>query len=329
MEDRPITAVSHIESLLDIIDHSSDLVVQTHDFPDHDAVAAGFALQQLLSAYDISVGLCYGGEMQSASLEAMIDRLSIPLVRAEEAGLTKDTQIIVVDGFVGNANMSGIEGEVIGVIDHHVPPNRPANTRFADIRPEYGSCSTILYEYLLEANVELTHDVATALLMGLMLDTGFMTRGVSQADFEAFRGLFFAGDYQMGSYLLRNSLSLADLEVFGEAIRVSKVAGDFCFVPLQMTCSPEVSALVADFFLGLREIAVVAVSTPTSGGFRVSVRSEDIGRPADELVRKVLDQIGTGGGHVHMAGAFVTTGRHPGDQALFDRFERSVKPNLE
>ena len=308
-----------IQELISHVDMDREVVIQAHDFPDHDAVGAAYALAGLLSANQLSPKLCYGGEIQSQSLSEMIRLLEIPITSCNDAGLSKDAQIIIVDGFVGNTNIRGVPGEVIGVIDHHVPPTEP-NCKYFDIRPNLGSCSTILYEYYKIATTEMHSSVATGLLIGLMMDTAFMTRGVAPMDLEAFSSLFFTGDWQTGSRLLKNSLSLADLSVFREAINACIVADDFCFVPVTKECTPEVMALVADFFLGLREIHFVVVLEPEREEYRISVRSEDNSRPTDVIIKKALDSIGSGGGHVHMGGGSIPRDLFPGEEGLRKRF---------
>lgn len=301
------------------LDRSRQVVIQAHDFPDHDAVGAAFALARLLGKREIPAQLSYGGVIQSASLTEEIARLEIPIIASSQAGIQEDAQLIVVDGFVGNSNISGLPGEIYGVIDHHVPPE-PPTTRFSDIREEVGSCCTIVHSYVVEEGGEIDHAAATALLVGLMMDTGFMTRGVSERDLEAFSTLFFKGDWQLASRLLKNSLSLRDLGVFREAITSCVIAGDFCFVPITKECSQEVMALVADFFLGLREVHFVVVVAPDRDEYRLSVRSEDNERASDRIIRTAIEGIGAGGGHIHMGGGSIPRDLFPGEERLRKRF---------
>jgi nanoRNase/pAp phosphatase (c-di-AMP/oligoRNAs hydrolase) len=311
--------MSSFQSLLSGLDLSRQVVIQAHDFPDHDAVGAAYALSHLLTERGCEVILSYGGDIQSASLAEEIEVLSIPINAAQDAGIRDDAQVIVIDGFVGNSNITGLRGEIFGVIDHHSPPSEP-DIPFHDIREDFGACCTIVYSYYRETASEMTESIATALLIGLMMDTGFMTRGVSEPDLEAFTDLFFRGDWQLGSKLLKNSLSLRDLGLFREAINACIVAGDFCFVPVTKECTQEVMALVADFFLGLRELSFVVVVEPDREEYRLSVRSEDNTRPADVIIRKALDGIGAGGGHIHMGGGSIPRDLYPGEEGLRKRF---------
>ena len=307
--------MSPFDRLLNTLDCDRQVVIQAHDFPDHDAVGAAYALFWLLGVRGINAVLSYGGSIQSNSLAEEIELLEIPIKSAFEAGIREDAQIIVVDGFVGNSNIAGLPGEVIGVIDHHVPPIPPP-TPFHDIREDMGSCSTIVYQYVRDSQIEIDRSVATALLVGLMMDTGFMTRGVSKYDIEAFSELFFRGDWQTGTRLLKNSLSIRDLGLFREAINGCVVAEDFCYVPLTKQCTQEVMALVADFFLGLRELNFVVVVEPDREEYRMSVRSEDPERPADVIIKLALEGIGTGGGHIHMGGGSIPRDLFPGEEGL-------------
>jgi nanoRNase/pAp phosphatase (c-di-AMP/oligoRNAs hydrolase) len=314
--------VSRFAELISGLRRDRQVVIQAHDFPDHDAVGAAFGLSDLLRRHQIDSVLSYGGTIQSASLAEVINALEIPISAAQDAGIRDDAQIIVVDGFVGNSNITGLAGDVYGVIDHHSPPEEPS-TQFADIRVNFGACCTIVYDYFRETGQEISRRVATALLVGLMMDTGFMTRGVEKPDLEAFSDLFFQGDWQLGSRLLKNSLSLRDLGLFREAINACVVAGDFCYVPVTKECTQEVMALVADFFLGLQEIHFVVVVVPDREEFRLSVRSEDSSRAADVIIRRALDGIGGGGGHLHMAGGSVPRDLYPGEEGLRKLFVKA------
>lgn len=314
-----------VEQLIRVLDPGKKIVIQAHDFPDHDAVAAGFGLWTLLRAKGIPVDFCYSGTMQSPSLEEAIRLLEIPIVSSSCLSLDGDSQIILVDGFIGNKNVTDIPGQTVALIDHHNPPELP-EIPYWDIRNEYGSCSTIIYDYFAQAGVEIPYNCATSLLMGLLMDTAFMTRGVHPKDLTAFSGLFFQGDWHLGSRLLRNSLTLNDMDVFKSALGAHRVHKDFCFIPLDLECSPEVSALVADFFLNLREINFVVVLVPDQKyGYRLSVRSADKNKPSDLIIRRALQGRGNGGGHMHMGGGQVSRDQFPGVDRFMENFVEAIE----
>lgn len=308
-----------ISSLVDQLNPKLPVVVQAHDFPDHDAVGTAFALAQLLERHELNVRLAYGGLIQSDSLRDAIEALGIDIRPISELELAEDVQLIIVDGFSGNSNMTGSAGSVVAVIDHHPPPWE-ARCPYADIRASYGACSTILYEYYRDAGEPMEPTVATALLMGLMMDTAFMTRGVAEVDIDAFNVLFRYGDWETAARLLKNSLSLSDLAAFRQAIDVCVIARSFSFIALQGEYSAEVMALIADFFLNLREVHFVVVVSGDRDEHRMSVRSEDHNYPCDVVIQSALEGIGSGGGHIHMGGGSVPRDLYPGDEGLRKRF---------
>ncbi|MFP4363308.1 MAG: DHH family phosphoesterase [Spirochaetia bacterium] len=313
-----------VDQLLSCIDKEKPLFIQTHNYPDHDAVACAFGLHRFLLHHNIQATMCYVGEMQSASLLAMIEKLEIFIVPASQANITEDSQIILVDGFIGNTNVESLSATEIGVIDHHDPPQEP-KVQFHDIRTEYGSCSSIIYEYYTAAGVEVPENVATALLIGLMMDTDFMTRAVSIHDLNAFYHLFEVGDWVTGSYLLKNSLSKKDVPTFQDALKACEYEGDTVFVFLPNDCSAELTGILADFFLRMREIHFVVLGVPGEKQYKISIRSEDPSRPASVVVRKALQGIGFGGGHIHMGGGVIPYERLPEFQKLKQSFLSSMK----
>ncbi len=309
--------------LIGILQKEHPVIIQAHDYPDHDAIAAGFALRRLLEHYGYCCELCYGGELQSDTLAESIGMLGIPVIAASALVITDRSQVILVDGFAGNKNVTNLTGVLIGIIDHHEPPEK-SSCLFTDIRPSYGSCSTIVYRYYLETAVEIPSDVATALLMGIMMDTAYMTRGVAPVDLAAFSGLFFKGNWERAAYVLRNCLSLRDLPVIRYAMNNCLIIEDVCFIQLEDTCSPELLGLLSDYFLSFKEIHFVVTWELDDEECRISVRSEDPERPADAVIRGALKGLGSGGGHVHMSGGSIPKTLFPGADRLRERFLKTL-----
>ena len=309
-----------IQELLSHVDQKRALYIMAHDFPDHDAVAAAFGLQYLLMTKGVESTLCYHGAIQSRSLTAAIEWLHIAIHSLSTLTIGADTQVIFVDSSRGNV----APGELIAIVDHHTPTQQPT-CRYYDIRENYGSCCTIIYEYYKISKTDIEPRVASALLMGLMMDTAFMTRGVAPIDLEAFATLFGRADWESCARLLRNSLSLNDLRIFRSAMEIAETEGSFCFVPIHYKCTPEVMALVADFFLGLREINFVVAILCYGDEYRLSVRCENPALPVDSIVRQALAGLGTGGGHRYMGGGIMKRERYPGDKQMQLRFLKAIE----
>ena len=79
------------------------------------------------------------------------------------------------------------------VIDHH--PEQPGYTAvFKDVRPDYGSTSTILTEHLRAVDVNISERTATAMLYAIKSDTLFFNRQTNRVDIDAFSYLYPLAD---------------------------------------------------------------------------------------------------------------------------------------
>ena len=227
-----VKSATRFRELRQAINRSHPLIIQTHDFPDYDAIATAFALQQLLLKFALDATICYGGSMQSTSVLRTVNRLDIEIRHIYNTTITADTQIILVDCCRENLNVAESPGRVIAMIDHHENSLPYCDIYpFADVRP-YGACSTILTEYYLGMNIPPAPRTATALMIGIMMDTANLTRGVSGPDFSAVQFLFSIADWDEGARLLRNSLTLGDLDLFYTGLRSRIINEFFCFVPI-------------------------------------------------------------------------------------------------
>lgn len=286
------------------------VVVQTHDFPDHDAVSSAYAFVYLLAQYGVKAQIAYNGDIERISLHNLIRLFDIPIHFHEALSLTEQDKIITIDSCTGEKNIRDLPGDEIAVIDHHqVQPSAEvlADLIFCDIRPEYGATATIIYEYYQLLGVPMPQDIASALLVGLNVDTSNLTRGVIQADLEAFVAFNQIADVRQVNSILSNSLVMDDLPNFYEAIENHRAYEDAAVVLLKHDCTPSMMGIIADFLLSVDEFNVVIVGAQQKAGMRLSLRSENEQVDVGILARKVLNnqQYGFGGGHSYMAGGLV------------------------
>ncbi len=302
------------------------VIIQTHDYPDHDAIAAAYGLQQLLLRFNIHPQIVYRGIIQSQSLLTMISEFNISPIRITE--LVPENLInlpcIIVDGNPTNTNARPINQNLFGVVDHHVDAKIP-ECPFIDIRTSFGSCSTIVADYWKESNVFPEKNTATALLMGLEMDTDFLSRSTTPSDIDALYRLFSRADWNYGTQLLKSSLSVKDISVFIMAGTNAQISGSLFFTTVQSEASKELISILADFFLRLREVAVSVIIEDQPKGRHVSVRSKSVDISASLIIRRALSGIGTGGGHELMAGGEINTSIKISNEDLFQRFIDAVK----
>jgi nanoRNase/pAp phosphatase (c-di-AMP/oligoRNAs hydrolase) len=260
----------------------------------------------------------------------MIAELAIPLERIREAlpPDLDDAPCVLVDGSPANANAQPITSRLVGIVDHHPNPGILPYP-FVDVRTSYGACSTLVADYWFDAGMEIDRETATALLMGIQMDTDFLGRRVSPADLEAHGRLFFSADWEFGTRVVKASLSITDLPAFEYAVSHSRTSGSLFFTVLPMDCSQELISIMADFFLRLKEISVTVIVETGGGRAHVSVRSRASDISAGTVVKIALSDIGEGGGHDHMAGGVIRSIACPSEEILFHRFVEAVETAQE
>jgi nanoRNase/pAp phosphatase (c-di-AMP/oligoRNAs hydrolase) len=304
--------MNSIKNLFPYIKNEKLIYLQTHNFPDHDAVASAFALQHLLGLEGFTSRLIFDGTIQRDSLIQMIQNLNILIKPAQEYLITETDKIVIVDGCKGNKNVTDLIGDEVGIIDHHEVTS-PEDVGFSDIRPEYGACSTIIYYYYNELGHEMPKNIATALLCGLLVDTALMTRGVSEADLEAYSYLYTIANVTFVNSNLRNNIQVRDLDFYLKAIQRVKIQDRYAFCYIEEGCNQNMLGILGDFFLSLQEVDFVFLCAKNESQINFSLRSEVKEWSAAIVIQDILKGIGFGGGHADMAGGIIR------DISLFDR----------
>lgn len=278
--------------------------IQTHNFPDHDAVASAFGLQELMKSFGVQAHILYKGELQRESLRKMVEELHIQINKYEQFDLSPNDKIIVVDGCKGNSNVDDLIGEEVGVIDHH-DTLAPEDVSYVDIRSSYGSCSTIIYTYFRELGVTMSKNVATALIIGLNMDTAQLSRGVSEEDVNAFPALYVDANMTLVNSLLRNYIQTKDLDFYKYLLNEIIIENGIAFCYFNQGCNQNLLGILGDFILSLEEVEFVILCALNGAVINFSLRNEFKGVSAAAVVQKVLHSIGFGGGHADMAGGVI------------------------
>lgn len=297
-------STSPFTQLLDLIRDEEFVYIQTHNFPDPDAVATAFGLQVLLKHFDVPSHIIYEGEMQSSSLLRMVDKLNIDIKHNRDYPIKEEDKIIIVDGCKHNKNVIDLIGDEIAVIDHHYV-DAPDDVPFNDIRSDYGSCSTIIFSYYKDMGVEVPKDVATAFLLGINTDTQMLTRGTDVRDVEAYYLLFPKADRILVNSILRNYFTMEDLESYKHILNNIEIHREFAFCYFPSGCPQSLLGIIADFILSLNEIDFVALCARNDDKVSFSLRNEREEWSAAQIIQKTLDGIGFGGGHTDMAGGII------------------------
>lgn len=298
------TRSNQLERLAQIC-QGKKVYIQTHNFPDADAIASAYGLQQLLAHKGIAAKLCYEGRIDKISAARMLDLFHITMYAydALRQEMEDSDYIICVDSQKNAGNITDFIGDEVACIDHHPVFTKTAYL-YSDIRMT-GACATIIASYYVQAGLLPDATTATALLYGIKMDTLQFTRGVTAEDIEMFAFLHPLCDKNALSRLERNNLEMSDLKAYGAAIDHIGLYGRIGISFIPIACPDALIASISDFILSLEEVDVAIVSAKRQDGIKLSVRSEIEQVHAGYLVREALQGIGDGGGHPTMAGGLI------------------------
>lgn len=295
--------MTKFQELLQCI-QTKHVYIQTHNYPDPDALASAKGLQYLLKKKGIDSTICYKGQIDKFNTLQMIELLHIDIHAENEISLTEVDEIILVDCQKGNTNVKDFTGTEIACIDHHKLQATDCY-RFFDIQSHLGSCSTIITTYFIENNIRLNKELATLLLYGLKMDTANLTRSVTDIDVDMFSLLFKLSDKDILTKLDSNSIKLHDLNAYAKAIEDLRVYNEVGFANIGNDCSEAIIGTLADFILTLHEVHFSMVYSYRDGGLKFSVRSDESKYDSATIIKQALKGYGDGGGHTCMAAGFI------------------------
>ena len=300
--------------------------IQTHNFPDPDAISSAFGLQKLFEHFGIESKICHEGQIDKLSSLKLLSLCGIDMSSYDdiESKMNADDMIVLVDCQKNNGNTTDFVGDELAAIDHH-PTVVKIDYEYSDLRIT-GACASIIAEYYKELDIKPDVKVATALMYGLRMDTLQLSRGVTEFDLDMLSFLFHYSDKELLNELETNNMEFGDLRAYGEAIENARVFGKVCISFLDFFCPDALVAALSDFFLALAEAEVVIIFAKRDTGYKFSFRSERPDVNAGILAGEVLEGWGNGGGHATMAGGFVEDKNIPGDRMyLFDTVqEKSI-----
>jgi nanoRNase/pAp phosphatase (c-di-AMP/oligoRNAs hydrolase) len=278
------------------------VLIMLHNDPDPDAIASGLALRNVLRRTKTTaiIGAIHG--VTRPENLRMLNLLDIHIEAITPDTLKDYERIAMVD--VQPHYFGGLIDRVDLVIDHH-PEQTGYTAVFKDIRPDYGSTSTILTEHLRAVDVNISERTATAMLYAIKSDTLFFNRQTNRVDLEAFSYLYPLADAAMIRKMEGAEITLERLEYVMNAYRGGKLADQVFCAFLGQTPREDFIPYVADFFLQVEDVKWTIVAGIVNEMLIVSVRNLGYTKNAGEFVRRYFSDVGSAGGHRAMAKAVV------------------------
>ncbi len=284
------------------MDDADRVLILTHNDPDPDAMASGLALRTILRRTKQTAVLgCLEPVTRPENLR-MVKLLDIKMEKLQPEQLKEFDKIALVD--VQPHYFHGLLPHVDLVIDHH-PEQSGYNAIFKDIRPEYGSTSTILTEHLRAVDMDISERTATAMLYAIKSDTLFFNRHANRADIEAFSYLYPLAEATMIRKMEGAEITAERLDYLIKAWQQGRMMEHVFCAFLGEPPREDFIPYCADFYLQLENVQWTVISGVVNDQFVVSVRNLGYSRNAGDFVRRWFNDIGSAGGHRTMAKAVV------------------------
>ena len=282
------------------------VLILLHNEPDPDAMASGLALRSLLHRTKTTAIIGAFQGMTRPENVRMANLLDIEVEPVTAESLQQFDRIATVD--VQPHYFGGLLKRVDLVVDHH-PQRSSYAALFKDIRPTYGSTSTILTEHLRAVDANISERTATAMLYAIKSDTLFFSRQTNRSDLEAFTFLYPLADATLVRKMEGFGVTLERLDFVTRAATHGELRDQIYTTHLGDTPREDLVPYVADFLLQLEDVKWTVVSGTVGPDVIVSVRNLGYVGNAGDFVRSCFSDVGNAGGHRAMAKAVVPVGQ--------------------
>lgn len=296
----------HVQQIRELFTDKDKILLLIQSDPDPDAIASALAFRHLIGRNRSTAHIASFGEVTRPEnlamlrlLDIQVEKITIDVIRKYDGLCMLDVQ---PPHLFTNLNQ-GIN-MVDVVIDHH--PEKPGyQAKIKDIKATYGATSTILTEYLRAVDFNISQRLATALLYGIKSDTLLLGRGVDPADIEAFSYLYPLANTNILRRIERPEVHPEDIDSFSNALKKRKIIKNILFSHLGRVRREDVIPHFADFSLQIEGVEWSVVSGIFKGNLIISVRNVGYVRSAGVIMKNAFGQLGSAGGHSHMAKAVI------------------------
>lgn len=293
------------DRLLKALNDVQHIYVVMHDNPDPDAIASGWAIAHLAKEkLQRTAKVVGGGAIVRAENMAMVGYLKPPISLVDALTPAADSGAVLVDCSPEASNhlLAGSNLPSMAVIDHHEQKTKRAKVRFRDIRKNACATAVIATSYLLEQEISIPTELATALLYAIRTETRAAHCEFSSLDKRAISALTPLVDHGVLSDIENAPLARNYYEDLLFALQNTFIYEDtaLCFLPT--ATGPETVGEYADLLVRCKGVKKVLCGAVVDRAILFSARTRKTGGDATELLRRTLKDLGHCGGHAHRAG---------------------------
>src|SRR6267143_1550179 len=314
------------KKLLNVLRDRKNILITTHQQPDPDALASSLALRVLLRSNlkDAKISLSVKGTIGGGYNRAFAQQLSgLELAPWDDSELKQYDAIILLDVQpLMRSSPLPPNMQPTAVIDHHRSGRMP-RCPFCDVRPDVGATASIIFSYFMELEVDISPELAATLLFAIETDLAGAAGQPGDLDNMALSSLTLMADthklYKMRYVDLPQSTYVAHAHGLANAVYFDNVM----ISHLDQMESPEAPAVIADFLLRFQPVQWVLVTAVNGQSLALSLRTSTNKGSAADVMKKLLRNLGDGGGHRTKAGGSILM--EGGSAAEVDKLREILK----
>jgi nanoRNase/pAp phosphatase (c-di-AMP/oligoRNAs hydrolase) len=298
-----------LQRLAEVLPARHRVLIIPHDFPDPDALATAAALHLLLAKwFGKPSQIAYTGEVSRAENRELLRRFRFRWHELNDLRSPHRTvPCILVDTAPWARNVTIPPwARPIAVFDHH-RHRVPARWRslHLDIRPEAGATTTISYEYLKAAGIEIPRWLSAIMAYAIASETLDLSRDTNKIDLDAYMDLATHADQSVIGRIRHAPLPRVYFTRLREALTNARRWENLAWTHLKLTEYPEIIAEIADLLLRMEGMKWSFCTANMNGHLFVSLRSSARGARCSRILRSAIAGDGSAGGHHRMAAGFV------------------------
>ena len=306
----------------------SPLLILTHDFPDPDALASGFAFYHIArNILNINARLAYGGIIGRTENKEMVRILKIPVHQFHPQDFSRFPHVALVDTqpeFENNPFPAARRADI--VIDQH-PPLNYSSARLSIVDDTCGATSVILAQALLSLKEEIPKRVATALAYGIITDTLNLYRAKRSEIIGIYKAVLPFCDMRALARMQNPTRSRRFFVTLKRGIQNATIRQRLIVSHLGDVENPDLVSQIADFLLSFRGTRWALCTGRYRDRLYISLRAANPQALAANVLRDIVNDPKEAGGHETIAGGSMYIGR--GVQKLkWEETEKSLVQKL-
>ena len=282
------------------------LLILVHNNPDPDAIASAAALGYLAEARaGIQYSIAYGGIVGRAENREMVRKMKLQMKQVNRINFDIYDCIALVDTQPGSGNNSLPPGKKCDIIiDHHLRWGK-IKSDLVVIEPGLGVTATLLVEWITASGLSFPADLSTGLAYAAVSETQNLGRETTKRDIDAYLTVYANANIRALSQIITPKLAHSHFVSLAKALGSAYIYRNLIYAHIGEVAVPEVVAEMADFLLRHERIGWCLASGRYRDRLIISIRTSSAGGRANELVKSLVPDEKTVGGHEMIAGGYI------------------------